>query len=133
MGEVQGALFYLQGFDSESLQAGNDAFTLLLEKHSTHQQTDDVRFLKVVNAGRTFKTIAKDKMNGMVVRPATLSQTHSLMMSAASGKSVVDDLTEMRGLEKLARIHLEKGDEKNGKVNVQVGTGYCQYARNQIG
>lgn len=120
LGEEQGALFYLQGSDSESLQNGNQAFDTLLEKHSTHRLTDYVRYARGVNAARTFKTVAKDQPNGMVVRAANLAEGHSLMMAAASGKSTIDDVTKMRGLQKMAAIHRERGDEKTAKSTLKM-------------
>ncbi len=120
LGEDQGALFYLQGSDSVSLRGGNDAFDTLLEKHSTHRLTDYVRYARGVNAARTFKTISKGQPNGMVVRAANLAQGHSLMLAAASGKSTIDDVTKMRGLQKMAEIHRESGDEKSAKATLKL-------------
>jgi hypothetical protein len=120
MGQEQGALFYLQGSDSESLRAGNDAFNMLLEKFSAHRLTDYVRYAKGANAARTFKTISREKPNGMVVRAANMVDASSLMMMATAGKSAVDDLTKIRGLEKLAAVHRTKGDEKSAKTSLKM-------------
>jgi len=120
LGEEQGALFYLQGSDSEALRAGNDAFDTLLEKHGSHRLADYVRFAKGVNAARSFKTIHKEQPGGMWVRAANLSEAHSLMMAAATGKGTIDDLTRMRGLNKLAALHHEKGDEKSAKSSLKL-------------
>jgi len=120
LGEEQGALFYLQGSDSEALRAGNDAFDTLLEKHGSHRLADYVRFAKGVNAARSFKTIHKEQPGGMRVRAANLSEAHSLMMAAATGKGTIDDLTRMRGLNKLAALHHEKGDEKSAKSSLKL-------------
>ena len=120
LGEEQGALFYLQGSDSEALREGNAAFSTLLEKHGSHRLADYVRFAKGVNAARTFKTIHKDQPGSMLVRAANLTEAHSLMMAAASGKGTIDDLTRMRGLNKLASLHREKGDEKSARSSLKL-------------
>ncbi len=120
MGEEQGALFYLQGSDSESLRRGNDAFSTLIEQYSTHWLTDYVRFAKGVNAGRTFKTISKDKPNGVTVRQADLPEAQNLLTAAAAGRSAVDELTKMRGLEKLATAQQQSGDEKAAKATTKL-------------
>lgn len=120
LGTEQGALFYLQGSDSDALRAGNDAFSLLLDKYSEHRLSDYVRMVKGVNAARTFKTISKDVDRGMVVRQANLTESHNLLMAACSNKSALDDLSKMQCLEKLGAIHRNKGDEKSAKSTLKL-------------
>ncbi len=120
LGDEQGALFYLQGSDSDSLRNGNEAFNTLLEKHSGHRLADYVRFATAINAARTFKTISKERTGGMVVRAANMAEAHGMMMTAASGKSTIDDLTKMRGLKKMAAAHHERGDDKSAKIALKL-------------
>lgn len=116
LGEEQGTLFYLLGSDATTLQAGNAAFDLLLDKHGAHRLTDYVRLVKGINAARTFKTISKDQERGMVVRQANMAEASNLLMAASSSKSMVDDLTKMQCLEKLATVQSAKGDDKAARA-----------------
>jgi hypothetical protein len=88
---------------------------LLLDKFSTNRMADYVRFAKDINGGRTFKTISKDKERGLQVRQANVAEASSQLMMAAGSKSAVDDLSKIQGLEKLARVQRDKGDEKASK------------------
>ncbi|MCV2369419.1 hypothetical protein [Roseateles oligotrophus] len=120
LGEEQGTLFFLKGSDSEFLRSGNEAFETMLEKHPGHRLTDYVRFARGVNAGRTFKTISKDKEHGVLVRQSNLADANALLMAATSGKSVLDDLSKQNCLESLASIHRNKGDEKSAKLALKM-------------
>jgi hypothetical protein len=110
MGEEQGALFWLLGSDSDSLAAGNAAFTEVLEKHGDDPLADYVRLTNGVNASRTFKTI-DDRQPGRVrVRSAALGEAQTMLNTATAPGSRVDDLSKLMVLHLLEQAQRRGGD-----------------------
>ncbi len=120
LGEQQGALFFLLGSDSESLREGNAAFDTLLDRYGDHQLADYVRLAKGSNAGRTFKTISKERDSRMEVRPARLAEAQALLAAATAPASRVDDLSKMQSLEKLATVQRIGGDDGAANATLEL-------------
>jgi hypothetical protein len=110
MGEEQGALFWLLGSDSESLEAGNAAFTEVLEKYGDDPLADYVRLTNGVNASRNFTTIDDRRHGRARVRKAALGDSKTMLTAATASSSRVDDLSKLMVLHRLEQAQLRDGD-----------------------
>lgn len=77
-GDEQGALFYLQGSDSEFLADGRKALDTVLEKHGKHPLAMYARLVKGINLRRQFKTISTEDAK-VKVRPADHAESVKLL------------------------------------------------------
>ncbi|MSN27361.1 MAG: hypothetical protein GJV46_16030 [Geobacter sp.] len=115
-GDDQGSLLYLLGSDSDSLQSGNDAFDLVIDKHGKHPLAVYARLVKGINAGRGFKSITADKK--MVVRETQTEQSVKLLSSVVDSSEAgngVDNITLNRTMRALAKVHKKAGKDKAAK------------------
>jgi hypothetical protein len=119
MGDEQGQLLKLLGSDSEALKHGNEAFDLVLDKHSEHPLAVYARLVKGINAQRNFKKLAVDKV--VKVRDAKPQESVDFL------SSVVDDSTAEKGLDnitlnlamrRLARAQKETGDLERAEATI---------------
>jgi hypothetical protein len=115
-GDDQGALFYLNGSDSPFLEGGNDAFDLVLDKHSKHPAATHVRLAKGINEGRTFKSFTEERR--IRARKPRMEECMGLLSSvveASKREKGVDNITLNRTMRNLAQTQYRAGDEKGAK------------------
>jgi hypothetical protein len=120
LGDEQGMLLYLLGSDSESLERGNEAFDLVLDKHSTHPMAVYARLVKGINAGRAFKTVTPDKK--VVVRKAQSDQSVKLLSAVVDASEAgmgVDNITLNMAMRSLAGVQKSAGDEISAKATME--------------
>jgi len=114
MGDEQGTLLYLLGSDDESLQYGNDAFEMVLEKYAKHPMANYARLVKGFNAKRTFKTITEDTETRLHVRAAELDKSATLLKKVADS-GVLDPVSTCEALSGLAEVQTKLGDVQAAK------------------
>jgi len=119
MGDEQGQLLKLLGSDSEALKHGNEAFDLVLDKHSEHPLAVYARLVKGINAQRTFKKLAVDKV--VKVREAKPRESVALLSSVVDDSTAekgVDNITLNLAMRRLARAHKETGDLERAEATI---------------
>jgi hypothetical protein len=114
MGEDQGTLLFLLGSDSDSLDHGNEAFDLVLDKYPKHDMANYARLVKGINAGRTFKTVSEKNQDQVIVREAQPDESAKLL-SAVAASGVLDPVSADMTLSKLAAAQDSSGNEKAAK------------------
>ena len=119
LGEEQGTLLYLLGSDSDSLQKGNDAFDLVLDKHANHPMAVYADLVKGTNASRPFKTITADKKVQMR-EPQTEEAVQRLgaVVDACETEGGVDNITLNQTMQQLARTQIMANDEKAARATI---------------
>lgn len=118
IGEEQGALFYLLGSDSKSLDGGNAAFSTVLDKHGKHPLADYVRLATGTNLSRSFKTI-DDKVEDRVhVRPPQMAEAGAMLTQATAARSRVDDLSKIEVLDRFAQCQTRYGNEEGADATL---------------
>lgn len=123
-GNDQGHLFYLLGSDSKSLQNGNNAFDLVLDKYSKNTLSSYAALVKGINASRNFKLINADK--SLVIRnsdEALNQKMISNVVSHSKGNEGIDNITLNMAMMNMAKCQKAIGNEKasNETVNEMIG------------
>src|SRR5215211_7966399 len=119
MGDEQGQLLKLLGSDSEALKHGNEAFDLVLDKHSEHPLAVYARLVKGINAQRNFRKLAVDK--GDKVREAKPRESVDFLSSVVDDSTAekgVDNITLNLAMRRLARAHKETGDLERAEATI---------------
>lgn len=95
-GKEQGTLLYLLGSDAPHLQAGNNAFDEVLDKHAAHPLAEYVRLMHGINDARNFKVLPPGEMK-VHLRQARHENSIKLLSgiadNAEKGKTPIDPLT----------------------------------------
>ncbi|MFY9558758.1 MAG: hypothetical protein WAQ52_00855 [Terriglobales bacterium] len=119
-GAEQGALFYLQGSDSEFLQHGNDCLNTVIEKYPTHPLATYARMVKGINLSRIFKSI-DTKERKLTVRKPRSEESVKLLSSVVDEKAglILDSLTLDHTLQHLAAAQERMGDKAAAQVTQQ--------------
>ena len=117
MGEDQGKLLFMMGSDSQSLQKGNDAMDLVLDKYPDHKLAVFARLVKGFNLGREFKSISTGKKIS-VRKPAVKECTHMLsaVADASVGDAGVDNITLNQAMTYMAAVQKEAGEIELAKA-----------------
>jgi hypothetical protein len=110
LGEEVGKLLYLLGSDAGSLQAGNAAFDLLLDKHGEHPLGVYARMVKGINAERDFKHLTVDKqLQTREARPQESVEHLSSVEKASATDKGVDNVTLNMVMQRLASAEVKAG------------------------
>ena len=123
-GNDQGHLFYLLGSDSKSLQNGNNAFDLVLDKYSKNTLSSYAALVKGINASRNFKLINADK--SLVIRnsdEALNQKMISNVVSHSKGNEGIDNITLNMAMMNMAKCQKANGNEKasNETISEMIG------------
>src|SRR5215210_5374796 len=119
MGDEQGQLLKLLGSDSDALKQGNEALDLVLDKHAEHPLAVFARLVRGINAQRTFKKLAVDKV--VKVRAAKPQESVSLLSSVVDDSTAekgVDNITLNLAMRRLASAHKETGDLEKAEATM---------------
>ena len=119
LGSDQGALFWLLGSDSPSLDTGNAALDLVLDKHKSHPLAVYAELVKGINTTRVFKTITEDRK--YTVRKSRYAESHrclSRVIEKSTRGTGVDNITLNMTMRRLARAQKEAGDKKGAKTTM---------------
>ncbi len=119
LGDEQGALLFLLGSDAESLERGNEAFDLVLDKHADHELAVYARLVKGFNAAREFKTVTPDlKVQVREPQPETAVALLSSVVDASKAQQGVDNITLNQTMQRMALTQIEAGDEKGARATI---------------
>lgn len=110
IGDQQGALLALRGSDDKTLSEGNDALGKIIDKHAAHPLAVYARYVKGVNAARTFKTIDSTAPGRLEVRKPDLQAAQTLLSAVTAETTRLDDISKAQGLERLATAQRASGD-----------------------
>lgn len=119
LGDEQGMLFYLLGSDSKSLENGNQALDLVLDKHGEHPLAVYARLAKGINAMRAFKTISD---NRLAMRKPHYEEAEGLLSGVVDVSEAgrgVDNITLNMTLQCMARAQSASGKSKEAKATVK--------------
>jgi len=123
LSDQAGALFYLQGSDSESLRAGRDALDMVIDKHGAHPLAAYARLVKGANLARDFKTVRVDS-NTVHVRKANQPEADKLLAG------LVDNTAESRqDRTALTAAMLEVADPSRKSANMSSGGAHAAQRR----
>jgi hypothetical protein len=103
-GQQQGTLLCLNGSDSEFLAHGNDCFETVLEKYPDHPLATYARYIKGMNAARTFKLINTQERT-VKIRPAKPQEATTLLkavVEASDPHGILDMIPMDKTLEVLS-------------------------------
>jgi hypothetical protein len=122
IGEEQGQLLALRGSDDETLRGGNKALDEVIEKHAEHPLATYARYVKGVNAARTFKTIEPATPKRLKVREADLDAAETLLSAANAETSRLDNRSKAQGLDRLAAAQHASGDTAEASRTERLAT-----------
>jgi hypothetical protein len=114
LGDEQGALLALLGSDSGFLQAGNDAFQQVLERHGDHPMAIYARMIKGINAGRRFKTLTTRQT--IEVREPRYEEAVSLLGAVADKPEALDEISYNMAVRQLAHVQMASGANKDAQA-----------------
>lgn len=120
LGSDQGALFWLLGSDSPSLDKGNAALDLMLDKHKSHPLAVYAELIKGINDARGFKTVTSEKK--CTARKARHAESHrclSHVIEQSAGGKGVDNITLNMTMRRLAQAQKTVGDKKGARATMK--------------
>lgn len=90
LGNEQGMLFFLEGSDSDSLKAGNDAFAEITDRFAEHPMASYIQLIEGIKASRPFMQIDTELKTH--IKSENMSVSRELL------NNIMDNAADLRGV-----------------------------------